>query len=147
MMNHFEASKKLMNRPIFQKMKIQERIDLGFVDSDFVPLMCQENYLSSCKRNLNYQDFRNLVKATDSLVSGDIITKKIRKNQEFTLMPNQMFMECVYPTEMVSYNIGNTKFTSWLGKFSSQRKTKRLIRELTGYLSTKTNTTFSATKK
>lgn len=81
MMNHFEATKKLMNRPIFKPMKIQERIDLGFVDSDLVPLMCQENYLSSCQKNMKLSDFRNLVSASDSLVAGDMINKKIRKNQ------------------------------------------------------------------
>ena len=41
MMNHFEACKKLMNKFTSNKMKVQEKVDLGFVDSDFVPLMCQ----------------------------------------------------------------------------------------------------------
>lgn len=57
-----------------------------------------------------------------------------------------MFLECVYPAEKVSFNLGHVKFTSWLGKFSSQRKTKRLIKELTHSLETKIQTTFSTTK-
>ena len=47
MMNHFEAAKKLMNRTQFRSMKITERVDLTYVDSDMVPLMIQENYLSA----------------------------------------------------------------------------------------------------
>lgn len=61
-------------------------------------------------------------------MNGDLINKKIRKNQNWVLMPHLMFNQCVYPTEMVSESLGFAKFTNWLGKNSSERKTKRLIK-------------------
>ena len=52
------------------------------------------------------------------------------RTQTYVAMPNKMFLTCVYPTEMVSQNCGFAKFTNWLGKFSSEKKTRRLIKEL-----------------
>lgn len=50
------------------------------------------------------------------------------RNQNYCLMPNKMFLSCVYPSEMICENIGFPKFTEWLGKFSSERKNKRLVK-------------------
>jgi hypothetical protein len=44
-------------------------------------------------------------------------------------MPAFGFMSSVYPAEMVAENIGYPSFPSWLGKFSSERKHKRLLKE------------------
>lgn len=85
--------------------------------------------------------------ATDSFVTADIINRKIKRDQHYSLMPSSMFMDCVYPMHLVSETLGFPKFTSWLGKFSSQRKTKRLIKELTNTLHTHVNTTSSGIHK
>lgn len=37
-MNHNEATRKLTNRMIFNKLSLEQRIDLSFIDSDLVPL-------------------------------------------------------------------------------------------------------------
>ena len=74
--------------------------------------------------------FHNLVKATEGFVSSDLIDKKIMKTQQYCLMPNKMFTGCVYPTELVCENLGFPKFTAWLGKFSSEKKIRRLSKEL-----------------
>jgi hypothetical protein len=50
---------------MFKDMTISQRVDLAYVDSDMVPLMIQENYLSACpKKKLNLREFRKVVKAT-----------------------------------------------------------------------------------
>lgn len=65
MVNFFEATKKLMCRTIFKDMSITQRVDLTFVDSDMVPLMIQQNYLSANnKKKLDKKQMKNLVKAT-----------------------------------------------------------------------------------
>ena len=33
---------------------------------------------------------------------GDVINRKVKKNQNYVLMPNVMFCECVYPSEKIS---------------------------------------------
>jgi len=50
MINHSEAALKLINREEFKRMKIQERIDCFFVDSDMVPLMVHESILLSAQK-------------------------------------------------------------------------------------------------
>lgn len=48
LLTNFEATKKLLNRP--QSMPLRERMDCFFIDSDFVPIMVYENYLTSMKK-------------------------------------------------------------------------------------------------
>jgi hypothetical protein len=50
------------------------------------------------------------------------------RNQNYCLMPNKMFLSCVYPCELICEGLGFAKFTQWLGKFSSERKNRRLIK-------------------
>ena len=45
-------------------------------------------------------------------------------------MPSYGFMTCVYTTEKISDSVGFPQFPSWLGKNSSERKNKRLVKEL-----------------
>ena len=131
MISHFEASRKLLNRSEFRGMKISERNDCFFVDSDLVPLMVEENLLaSSCKNKMTPAEFRSFTKGIEGLVIGDMLDRNIRKQQEWGLMPSYGFMTCVYTTEKVSDKIGFPQFPSWLGKNSSERKNKRLSREL-----------------
>lgn len=39
MVNSFEATRKLLNRSDFSRMRIGERTECFFIDSDIVPLM------------------------------------------------------------------------------------------------------------
>jgi hypothetical protein len=50
------------------------------------------------------------------------------RNQNYCLMTNKMFLSCVYPCELTCEAMGFPKFTQWLGKFSSERKNRRLIK-------------------
>lgn len=62
MINHFDAARKLLNRTEFSGMKIQQRTECFFVDSDIVPLMVHENLLTSAsKMTLAPKDFHRLV--------------------------------------------------------------------------------------
>lgn len=68
---------------------------------------------------MSLAEFRKLTNATEGFVKADLLEKTIMRNQNYCLMPNKMFLTCVYPCEMVSENLGFPKFTQWLGKFSS----------------------------
>ena len=61
------------------------------------------------------------------------------RTQQYCLMPNKMFTGCVYPTQMICENLGFPKFTSWLGKFSTERKNRRLAKEIKNTLTPITN--------
>ena len=53
-------------------------------------------------------------------------------------MPSYGFMSSVYPTEKISESGLFPQFPAWLGKNSSERKAKRLSKELKNYFFTET---------
>lgn len=44
-------------------------------------------------------------------------------------MPSYAFMSCVYAPEKISESLGFVQFPVWLGKFSSEKKMRRLSKE------------------
>jgi replication factor C subunit 1 len=98
MLNFFEASKKLMCRTVFKDMTIAQRVETAFIDSDFVPMLVQENYLSACpKKRMNKFEFHKVVKAAEAFAESDRYERIIMKTQDYSLMPCRMFMSTVYP--------------------------------------------------
>jgi hypothetical protein len=80
MINHFEATRRLMNRPEFSSMRIAQRNDLFFVDSDIVPIMFHENLLASARKTpLTAGDFHRLVEGMTAMAVGDTLNRTIRK--------------------------------------------------------------------
>lgn len=108
-----------MCRTVFKSMNISQRVETVFIDSDFVPLLVQENYLSAAKKKMDKQQFHQICKATEGFVKADTYDRIIMRSQDYSIMPNKLFMAAVYPSEMACQNIGFPKFTQWLGKFSS----------------------------
>jgi len=80
MINHFEASRRLLNRSEFDGLKISERVECFFVDSDMVPLMIHENILTSAsKRPFDSSKFHKFVQGIKGFVIGDMLDRTIRK--------------------------------------------------------------------
>lgn len=50
MLTHYDATKSLLNRYQLNSMTLREKLDCYFIDSDFVPIMVHENYISSMKK-------------------------------------------------------------------------------------------------
>ena len=53
MMGPFDAARRLLNRSEFGNMKISERNDCFFTDSDLVPLLVHENILPSARKRVD----------------------------------------------------------------------------------------------
>lgn len=129
MINHFDATRRLLNRSEFGGLSISQRTDLFFIDSDLVPIMVHENLLASSRKpKMNTIQFHSFVKGLEGVVIGDMLDRMIRREQEWGLMPSYGFMSCVYSTEKISDSLGFPQFASWLGKNSSERKNRRLGR-------------------
>ena len=52
-MTSFEAACKLLNKEYNLKSKVEDKMSLFFVDYEFIPLLVQENYLSSYLQSSN----------------------------------------------------------------------------------------------
>lgn len=138
MISNFDAAARLMTRLEFGRLKLRQRIDLFFIDYDLIPILVQENYLTSMeKRNpiggVSQYDSGYLLRmceAAQAIGESDILSKQIRSHQEWGLLNNFGFLSSVYPCEKVSNNIGYPGFPAWLGKNSSTKKIKRMLRQL-----------------
>jgi hypothetical protein len=79
-------------------------LDLFFIDYDMTPLLVYENYLS-CKPNLE-----SLVKASDHISISDILEKRIRSKNEWSLLQNRGIHSCVAVGSFAGSGIPFPKF-------------------------------------
>lgn len=142
----FDALHSLLSGQSFNRLTLNQKIDLYFVDNGLMPLMVQENYLKSRANSPRtiYDpiyggsgDFMTLAwSAADSISKSDQVDSLIRGyNQEWSLAPLHAIHSCVRPAYFCSGNLsGRVDFASWLGQNSKQQKYLRILKELTQHL-------------
>lgn len=143
----FDALHSLFSGQSFNRMTLNQKIDLYFVDNGLMPLMVQENYLKSRANNPRTvydskygghgANFMTLAwAAADSISKADQVDALIRGfNQEWSLAPLHAIHSCVRPAYFCSGNLnGRVDFASWLGQNSKQQKYLRILKELTQHL-------------
>uniref|UniRef100_A0A673CJ00 Replication factor C subunit 1 n=1 Tax=Sphaeramia orbicularis TaxID=375764 RepID=A0A673CJ00_9TELE len=120
-------------------MSLIDKSDLFFHDYSLAPLFVQENYLhvrpaaagSDLKSHLVL-----LSKTADSISDGDLVDRRIRSGQNWSLLPTQAIYASVLPGELMrGYMSQFPSFPSWLGKNSSTNKHSRIVQELASHMS------------
>lgn len=123
-------------------MSLIDKSDLFFHDYSLAPLFVQENYLHVRPAAAGGDLKSHLVlvsKTADSICDGDIVDKKIRSGQNWSLLPTQAIYASVLPGELMRGYMGQfPTFPSWLGKNSSTNKHSRIVQELCSHMSLKT---------
>lgn len=116
------------------KMSLNDKSDLFFHDYNIAPLFVQENYIHVIPYAATSQSTRHLsllARAVDSICDGDLVDRKIRTSQNWTLLPVQAMYASVLPGECMRGNVTQMiAFPSWLGKNSTTTKTERTLQEL-----------------
>jgi hypothetical protein len=79
----------------------RQKLDLFFIDHEFVPLLIQEGYLGSFKERKSDRDLEIMAEAADMISIGDCINVQIRKNMNWALLPNYGTMSSVGPCLLV----------------------------------------------
>lgn len=146
---------KILNGSMFNpanNSSLNDKQELYFNDHDFAPLMLQENYLGtkptrSGKYNAQPKkkalaDLDLISKAADSISDGDLVDRMIHgSQQQWSLMPTHAMFSFVRPASFVYGSMaGNqTRFTSWMGKNSTQGKLMRMIKEIQGHMRLRTS--------
>ncbi|CAD8135885.1 unnamed protein product [Paramecium octaurelia] len=118
--NTFNAALSLLNRNQRRQMSLRDMLDMFFLDYDLIPLIIQDSYILS-----HHQDINDVAKAAELIAEGDIISKKIRRDQQWSLMPSFGFLSSVYPSCIVGEQMDFPKFPQWLGKNSTASKIRR----------------------
>jgi replication factor C subunit 1 len=127
------------------KATLNDKIELYFNDHDFSPLMLQENYLgtnpiaalqySGREKNLKMMELAS--EAADSISDGDLVDRMIHgSQQQWSLMPTHAVFSFVRPASFVAGSMAGhqTRFTSWMGKNSSQQKLTRMVKEIQSHM-------------
>lgn len=144
----FDSLHALLSGQSFNRMTLNQKIDLYFTDSGLMPLMIHENYLKSRANTsrtvydnnygaINGANFMTLAwAAADSISKSDEVDSLIRGyNQEWSLAPLHAIHSCVRPAYFCSGNLsGRVDFPGWLGQNSKLQKYLRILKELTQHL-------------
>ncbi|XP_061833231.2 replication factor C subunit 1 isoform X1 [Nerophis lumbriciformis] len=124
------------------RMSLIDKSDLFFHDYSLAPLFVQENYLNVRPAAAGGDAKSHLVllsKTADSISDGDLVDKRIRSGQNWSLLPTQAIYASVIPGELMrGYMNHFPTFPSWLGKNSSAGKHSRIIQELASHMALKT---------
>ena len=130
------------------KASLNDKQELYFNDHEFAPLMLQENYMGTTPQRANQYSanpkLRALVtldltsKAAESISDGDMVDRMIHgSQQQWSLMPVHAMLSFVRPASFINGSMaghGQTRFTQWLGKNSSQGKLTRLVKDIQGHM-------------
>ncbi|XP_069022905.1 replication factor C subunit 1 [Embiotoca jacksoni] len=123
-------------------MSLIDKSDLFFHDYSLAPLFVQENYLHvrpAAARGDMKSHLVLLSKTADSISDGDLVDRRIRSRQNWSLLPTQAIYASVLPGELMrGYMAQFPVFPSWLGKHSSTSKHSRIVQELNSHMSLKT---------
>ena len=132
MLNNFQAATKLLNCQN-KKLPFHNLLDLYFIDYDLIPLLIHENYLSNFKYDNKIEELNNLNYLTDLISNSDVIDKKIRTSQNWSLLSDKGILGSISSCYFSRGILPFPKFPELLGKMSSMRKIKREICELKKY--------------
>uniref|UniRef100_A0A1A7YJX8 Replication factor C subunit 1 n=1 Tax=Iconisemion striatum TaxID=60296 RepID=A0A1A7YJX8_9TELE len=123
-------------------LSLIDKSDLFFHDYSLAPLFVQENYVHvrpAAARGDMKSHLVLLSKTADSICDGDLVDRRIRSGQNWSLLPTQAVYASVIPGELMrGYMAQFPSFPSWLGKNSSTNKHSRIIQELSSHMSLKT---------
>lgn len=81
-------------------------------------------------RDFSMLELSNVVTAAAAIAESDILSAKIRTNGNWALLGNFGFLSSIYPCDKACGERPiYPRFPEWLGKYSTQRKTQRELRE------------------
>uniref|UniRef100_A0AAQ5YH70 Replication factor C subunit 1 n=1 Tax=Amphiprion ocellaris TaxID=80972 RepID=A0AAQ5YH70_AMPOC len=139
----FDVCRKVFSsREETARMSLIDKSDLFFHDYSLAPLFIQENYPYVRPAAAGGDMKAHLVllsKTADSISDGDLVDRRIRSGQNWSLLPTQAIYASVLPGELMrGYMAQFPVFPSWLGKNSSTSKHSRIVQELASHMSLKT---------
>jgi len=127
----FEVIRKVFSAEEHKTMSFQDKCDLFFHDYNIAPLFVQENYLHVKPKCDDSKVMKRVALAADALSLGDLVERKIRSSQAWSLLPTQAVFSSVLPGEYMEGSLSSAiNFPGWLGKTSKSNKRKRLAQEI-----------------
>ena len=132
MLKNFDAAKELLSCKS-HSLSYRHLLDLYFIDYDLIPLLIQENYLSTFPpQNFKSkkEELENISLAADLISESDDIDKKIRTNMDWRLLADRGLLGCCTICKLNKGFLPFPKFPEAMGKISTFNKRKRETNEL-----------------
>ncbi|XP_066154359.1 replication factor C subunit 1 [Euwallacea fornicatus] len=132
----WDVIRKVFNKSDNKDMTLADKARLFFYDYSFGPLFVQENYLTvnpECTGPKAVQPIEMLIRrhlTADSLSESDIIERKIRSTNNWSLLESQAYFSTVLPSHYLSGTMGQVRFPGWFGKNSQRNKSLRIVGEI-----------------
>lgn len=135
----WQVTRKQLDYNSYQTMSLSERSRLFYHDYSLGPLFMQENYLNvnpyeytklKSKKEQTKRHARRIAEASSAISMSDIIERKIRSTNNWSLLDAQGLFATVIPSHHVHGTINFIKFPAWLGKNSRATKLQRMLSEL-----------------
>jgi len=134
MLTPFDAAKKLLGATESKNMKLRDRLDMFFVDFSLVGLLVQENYLKAVEKRNELEALNRCAYSADLMTVGDIMNTRITRTQDWSLLPDVGIASAVYPAFVTNGFVPFPSFPSFLGKYSTMSRMRRLTMELQAHL-------------
>mmetsp|Transcript_9555 Transcript_9555/g.21892 ORF Transcript_9555/g.21892 Transcript_9555/m.21892 type:complete len:816 (-) Transcript_9555:75-2522(-) len=135
MLTPFEACKNLLSSTQAHRMPVSERMEQFFVDHSLVHLLVQENYLKSIgSKAVDDELLESCAQSAALIAEGDIVNERIRRRQEWDLLPSMGLISTVYPAFKTSGFVPFPEFPKFLGNYSRTTRMRRLSQELHAHL-------------
>jgi len=131
----FDACTALLTRAELDKRPLEKRMDLVYVDADFVPLMVQENYMRSCEtqRTASGEDeLSRLAKAADLIATSNAMMGK----GGWEVQNNALVMGTLYPSFLTASDQRFSKpaFPAYMKGLGTMNKGRRALQDMHGKL-------------
>lgn len=98
----------------------RDKQNLFFIDHEFVPLLVQESYLNSFedKEADDMDTLEKMADASDFISHGDLLNTAIRKDQNWSLLPDYASMSSVAPCLRIKGKLNFPTFPQFFPKSS-----------------------------
>jgi replication factor C subunit 1 len=133
-LNPFDCAAGILNPG---KRTLNERMDMFFVDYDLMPLLIQQNYISSvknCNRDPLLGNLHRMADAAMAVSDADLAMVMVRSEQRWDLLTKAAAMNVRVGSISQAPITAYASFPEWLGKNSSKSKRSRILNELSTHL-------------
>lgn len=108
----------------------RDKMDLFFIDYDWIPMLVQETYLIAMEQRCEDQDIETMANAAEFISQGEVFNEALRSEQDWSLLPDVGLCSSIAPCLLIKGHSNYPGFPQWLGKNSTATKIKRMVREL-----------------
>ena len=135
----FELMRDFLDAHEYRKRPLMETFESYFGDSSLVPLLVQENYVSTLPSQCNHRDpldmCRKLKASADAIADADVLDTKSRIQGSFDFMPVHAVLSCMVPAYHMHGQLPKyPAFPKFLSTFSTGKKMQRLNRQVSAHV-------------